>query len=149
MILILSHNGSIQELADETNKLSDTAQFLEQQCLPLYYAETPKEMSHINANHNMNQKAAYLNVRFRVSYLLYCIIRSVTNVVPYNFILIHLKKRNVFSHSPSLTHPLSLTNAHTHEHARTRTLMNNLSTHAHTLFLPNTFPLAHTHTVSH
>lgn len=53
------------ELADETNKLSDTAQFLEQQCLPLYYAETPKEMSHINANHNMNQKAAYLNVRFR------------------------------------------------------------------------------------
>ena len=55
-----------QELADETNKLSDTAQFLEQQCLPLYYAETPKEMSHINANLSMNQKAGYLNMRFKV-----------------------------------------------------------------------------------
>ena len=55
-----------QELADETNKLSDTAQFLEQQCLPLYYAETPKDMN-INANHSMNQKAGYLNMRFKVS----------------------------------------------------------------------------------
>jgi len=53
-----------QELADETNKLSDTAQFLEQQCLPLYYAETPKDMN-INANHSMNQKAGYLNMRFK------------------------------------------------------------------------------------
>ena len=57
---------SSQELAGETNKLSNTAQFLEEQCLPLYYAETPKEMSHINANHSMNQKAGYLNIRFRV-----------------------------------------------------------------------------------
>ena len=57
-----------QELSDETNKLSDTAQFLEQQCLPLYYAETPKDMN-INANHSMNQKAGYLNMRFKVSNL--------------------------------------------------------------------------------
>jgi len=54
-----------QELADETNKLSDTAQFLEQQCLPLYYAEVPKEMSHISPNLSMNQKAGYLNMRFK------------------------------------------------------------------------------------
>ena len=58
--------SSSQELADETNKMSDTAQFLEQQCLPLYYAEAPKEMSHISPNLSMNQKAGYLNMRFKV-----------------------------------------------------------------------------------